>query len=97
MVSIVLVFTIVIQPNLVHQKNSRIHLVGYLLYWLCLILNLIIDTSQFAIACGADSTNSSMVSEYANVVSSSVFNTLFKFIVLIMPSAVLAFVSLNPP
>lgn len=52
------------------------------------------DTSQFAIACGADSTNSSMVSEYANVVSSSVFNTLFKFIVLIMPSAVLAFVSL---
>ncbi|KAG1462129.1 hypothetical protein G6F46_001835 [Rhizopus delemar] len=51
------------------------------------------NTSQFAIVCGADSSNSSMVSTYSSVVSSTTFATLFKLIVLIMPAVILAFVS----
>ncbi|KAI8640120.1 SUR7/PalI family-domain-containing protein [Parasitella parasitica] len=51
------------------------------------------DTTQFADACGADLTNSTMVQVYADVVKDAQLVT-FKGIVLIMPSAILAFFAL---
>ncbi|CEP09883.1 hypothetical protein [Parasitella parasitica] len=51
------------------------------------------DTTQFADACGADITNTTMVQIYADVVKDAQLIT-FKGIVLIMPAVILAFFAL---
>jgi hypothetical protein len=58
-----------------------------------MINKLLLDSVQFADACGADLTNSTMVQVFVDVVSDSKLTT-FKGIVLIMPAVILAFVAL---
>ncbi|KAG1143466.1 hypothetical protein G6F37_001360 [Rhizopus arrhizus] len=54
------------------------------------------DAIQLATACGVDRANSSMLSRYASIVSSSSnLNSLFKCIVIILPTTLLAFVAFS--
>lgn len=56
----------------------------------------LLDAIQLATACGVDRANSSMLSRYASIVSSSSnLNSLFKCIVIILPTTLLAFVAFS--
>lgn len=102
MVYIIRVY-IMMQPQrhlrLVQLKCQAIHLVPNkeiirsINQFFCSYMYIFIDAIQFADACGADLTNTTMVKTFSDVVSDTNLAT-FQGIILIMPAAILAFVAL---